>query len=564
MKKPLILLLLVAILFSAANWRQNDKYFEILKNLDIFATMYKEVNANYVDDVNPNSLMEKGIDAMLNSLDPYTVYYAEDEIEDVRTENTGEYGGIGARIGERIDGGVYVLMPDEGYSAQKAGLQRGDEIIAVNNQVVEKDYDKAAQFLRGQTDEELLIKVRRPDGSEKELTLELQKVELPIVPYYGMVSDDVGLVQLSAFQQNASHEVKQAIRDLKKKGATKVILDLRGNGGGLLNEAVNISNLFIEKDELIVTTKGKLEEMNASYKTLNAVYDAEIPLAVLINSRSASASEIVAGVIQDYDRGVVVGQKSFGKGLVQRTIPLSYNSQLKVTIAKYYTPSGRCIQAIDYSNRNEDGSVGTVPDSLKTLFKTKNGRPVYEGGGVDPDFAMPARRFSPVVIGLLEQDAIFEFANTYDFVNGLLGTGNVMNLSDVHAFANWNSAKDIKITDKHFNDFKEWLRQKEVNYASPLEKELEAFKRLADETDELDKLAPQIELIEGQLKKDFEADLIRSKEEIIYLLREELAGRFFLEKGQIEASFAIDQDVQKAIEVLSSQELLKKTLAHQE
>lgn len=564
MKKPLILLLLVAILFSAANWRQNDKYFEILKNLDIFATMYKEVNANYVDDVNPNSLMEKGIDAMLNSLDPYTVYYAEDEIEDVRTENTGEYGGIGARIGERIDGGVYVLMPDEGYSAQKAGLQRGDEIIAVNNQVVEKDYDKAAQFLRGQTDEELLIKVRRPDGSEKELTLELQKVELPIVPYYGMVSDDVGLVQLSAFQQNASHEVKQAIRDLKKKGATKVILDLRGNGGGLLNEAVNISNLFIEKDELIVTTKGKLEEMNASYKTLNAVYDAEIPLAVLINSRSASASEIVAGVIQDYDRGVVVGQKSFGKGLVQRTIPLSYNSQLKVTIAKYYTPSGRCIQAIDYSNRNEDGSVGTVPDSLKTLFKTKNGRPVYEGGGVDPDFAMPARRFSPVVIGLLEQDAIFEFANTYDFVNGLLGTGNVMNLSDVHAFAIWNSAKDIKITDKHFNDFKEWLRQKEVNYASPLEKELEAFKRLADETDELDKLAPQIEQIEGQLKKDFEADLIRSKEEIIYLLREELAGRFFLEKGQIEASFAIDQDVQKAIEVLSSQELLKKTLAHQE
>lgn len=567
MKKN-ILTVGLAILILSGLWAftapQNDKYFEILKNLDIFATMYKEVNANYVDDINPNALMEKGIDAMLQSLDPYTVYYAEDEIEDVRTENTGQYGGIGARVGERVDGGVYILMPDEGYSAAEAGLRRGDEIIAVNNQNVEKDYDRAAQFLRGQSDEEVLIKVRRPDGSEKELSLELQQVELPNVPYFGMVNDEVGLVQLSGFRQNASREVKQAIRDLKKEGASKVILDLRGNGGGLLNEAVNVSNLFVEKGELIVTTKGKLEEMNASYKTLNAVYDEEIPLAVLINSRSASASEIVAGVMQDYDRGVVIGQKSFGKGLVQRTMPLSYNSQLKVTIAKYYTPSGRCIQALDYSNRNEDGSVGTVADSLKTLFKTQNGRPVYDGGGVDPDFEIQAKRFSPIVIGLLAQDAIFEFANSYDFVQNELGAGNVMDVSEAFTLGEWTSAKDIEITDQHFIDFKNWLNEKDITYASPLEKELERFKLRAEETGELDRLAPQIELLEGQLRKDLEADLIQAKEEVMFLLKEELAGRLFLDKGKIEASFATDLDVQKAIEVLSSPALFNQTLARQD
>lgn len=539
---------------------QNDKYFEILKNLDIFATMYKEVNANYVDDVNPNTIMQTGIDAMLESLDPYTVYYAEDEIEDVRTENTGQYGGIGAMVGARLDGGVYVLMPDEGFAADKAGLRRGDEIVAVNGQDVRKDFEKASQFLRGQSNDEVELTILRATGNQSigekftgiandqpvNIKIKFEQVTLPNVPYSGMVNEEIGLVKLTGFRQNASREVKKAIRELKKEGATKIILDLRGNGGGLLNEAVNISNLFVEKGELIVTTKGKLEEMNASYKTLDAVYDEEIPLAVLINSSSASASEIVAGVMQDYDRGVIIGQKSYGKGLVQRTMPLSYNSQLKVTIAKYYTPSGRCIQALDYSNRNADGSVGKVSDSLKTLFKTENGRPVYDGGGVDPDFSTPERSFSPVTIGLLAEDAIFQFANEYDF-----GLGEL------------NSGAEIAISDQHFGDFKAWLNDKTIDYSSTLQKELESFKILAEETGSFDKIAKHIVALEEAIQNDMQADINEAEEEIRFLLKEELAGRLFLEKGQIEAAFNSDAEVQKAIEILSDQELLTKTLAGQ-
>jgi carboxyl-terminal processing protease len=539
---------------------QNDKYFEILKNLDIFATMYKEVNANYVDDVNPNLIMETGIDAMLRSLDPYTVYYAEDEIEDVRTENTGQYGGIGALIGQRLDGGVYILMPDEGFAADQAGLRRGDEIVAINGQDVKGDYEKASQFLRGQSDEEVVLTVIKganqsisdkfttgeEPNAQVQVKLKFEQITLPNVPYSGLVNETTGLVKLTGFRPNASKEVRQAIRQLKKEGADKVILDLRGNGGGLLNEAVNISNLFIEKGELVVTTKGKLEEMNASYKTLNAVYDEDIPVAVLINSASASASEIVAGVMQDYDRGVVIGQRSFGKGLVQRTMPLSYNSQLKVTIAKYYTPSGRCIQALDYSNRNADGSVGKVADSLKTLFTTANGRPVYDGGGVDPDFAIEAKRFSPIVIGLLAQDAFFEFANTYDF-----------------GFSSVNSPQEIEITDQHYIDFVNWLSNKTIDYASPLEKELTTFRLLAEEQGELEKISGQLDALEQQIQNDQAADLAAAKSQIVFLLQEEAAGRMFLEKGQLEASFKTDEDVLKAIEILSDPQLLKATLSGQ-
>ncbi len=561
-KRPLSIVLMLVLLSGvwAFTAPQNDKYFEILKNLDIFATMYKEVNANYVDDVNPNTIMQTGIDAMLESLDPYTVYYAEDEIEDVRTENTGQYGGIGAMVGARLDGGVYVLMPDEGFAADKAGLRRGDEIVAVNGQDVRKDFEKASQFLRGQSNDEVELTILRATGNQSigekftgiandqpvNIKIKFEQVTLPNVPYSGMVNEEIGLVKLTGFRQNASREVKKAIRELKKEGATKIILDLRGNGGGLLNEAVNISNLFVEKGELIVTTKGKLEEMNASYKTLDAVYDEEIPLAVLINSSSASASEIVAGVMQDYDRGVIIGQKSYGKGLVQRTMPLSYNSQLKVTIAKYYTPSGRCIQALDYSNRNADGSVGKVPDSLKTLFKTENGRPVYDGGGVDPDFSTPERSFSPVTIGLLAEDAIFQFANEYDF-----GLGEL------------NSGAEIAISDQHFGDFKAWLNDKTIDYSSTLQKELESFKILAEETGSFDKIAKHIVALEEAIQNDMQADINEAEEEIRFLLKEELAGRLFLEKGQIEAAFNSDAEVQKAIEILSNEELLTKTLAGQ-
>lgn len=546
MKKIIVCLVLGVMVLSAASLRQNDKYFEILKNLDIFATMYKEVNANYVDDLNPNTLMRTGIDAMLTSLDPYTVYYSEDQIEDVRTENTGQFGGIGAIIGERNGGEVTVILPNKGYPAEKAGMKRGDVILSIDGVDVSNDYDKAGTYLRGQASSSVNIKVERPGQGQIDFKVDFEKIELPNVPYSGMVKEDVGYIKLTGFRDAAGKEVKAALRELKKEGAKKVILDLRDNGGGLLNEAVNISNIFIDKGELVVTTKGKLEEMNATYKTLNAATDTEIPLAVLINSSSASASEIVAGVMQDYDRGVLIGRKSFGKGLVQRTLPLSYNSQMKVTIAKYYTPSGRCIQAIDYSTRNDDGSVGKIADSLKTGFKTNNGRLVYDGGGVDPDFSVERQKFSPVAIGLLSEDLIFRFANEYNSQLGEI-----------------DNPVTYRLPESVFTDFKAWVVDKEFSYSHPLQDEIDQLRIAAEDVGELNRIVAQLGGLEKALAKDVLSDLEKSKAEIMFLLKEEFVTRQFLEPGKIEVSFSFDKDVQKAIEVLSSPSAYNQVLSGQ-
>ncbi len=536
-KIQIALLGLSAFLLWSFTARQNDKYFEILKNLDIFATMYKEVNANYVDDINPNIIMEVGIDAMLSTLDPYTVYYPEDQIEDVRTENTGQYGGIGAVVGEKYDKRVMIVMPNEGFAAEKAGLKRGDEIISINGIDVRQDYDKASLYLRGQASSKLSLKVERPGEGELDIEVELETIDLPNVPYYGMVNENVGLIKLTGFTENASKEVKSALRKLKKDGAEKVILDLRGNGGGLLNEAVNISNIFIEKGQLVVTTKGKLKEMNATYKTLNTGTDLDIPLAVLINSSSASASEIVAGTMQDYDRGVIIGRKSFGKGLVQRTMPLSYNSQMKVTIAKYYTPSGRCIQAIDYSNRNEDGSVGKIADSLQTAFQTNNGRVVFDGGGVDPDYTIDTKKLSPITISLLKADLFFRFGNEY---TGEMPSGEVVS--------------EVSVSDEVLNQFKSWLVGQELDYTSDIQEEIAKFREIAIELGELDKIQAQVESLESAVANNLDVDLENSKEEIRHFIKEEFVARILLERGIIEASFEVDEDIKKAIDVLSDPE----------
>lgn len=546
MKRILIGCLIGVVVLSAATLRQNDKYFEILKNLDIFATMYKEVNANYVDDLNPNTLMRTGIDAMLQSLDPYTVYYSEDQIEDVRTENTGQFGGIGAIIGERNNGQVTVILPNKGYPAEKAGLKRGDEIIAINGVDVKNDYEKASQFLKGQASSSIKITANRPKVGRVEFDVNFERIELPNVPYSGMVNAEVGYIKLTGFRDDAGKEVRNALRELKKEGATKIILDLRDNGGGLLNEAVNISNIFIDKGELVVTTKGKLDEMNATYKALNTATDLDIPLAVLINSSSASASEIVAGVMQDYDRGVLVGRRSYGKGLVQRTLPLSYNSQMKVTIAKYYTPSGRCIQAIDYSTRNEDGSVGKIADSLKTAFRTNNGRKVFDGGGVNPDFEVERTRFSPVAIGLMSEDLIFRFGNEY--------ADQVPTIED---------AANFEVSEELYAAFKSWVSDKEFSYSHPLFDEIEQLKLAAEEAGELQRIATQLSGLENALAKDVSADLDKNKREIKFLLKQEFVARQLLEPGQIEASFGFDKDVQKAIEVLSNSSSYQKALSGQ-
>ena len=522
---------------------QNDKYFEIIKNLDIFATLFKEVNAQYVDDINPNTLIKTGADAMLSSLDPYTQFYPEDQIEDARTERTGQYGGIGAIVAER-DGKVTIILPNKGFAADKAGLKRGDEIIAINGLDVRGQYDRASQYLKGQSASKVKIKVDRFNTGEMEFEVELEQIELPNVPYYGMLNEDVGLVKLTGFTEDASKEVEKALKSLKKFGASKFVLDVRGNPGGLLGEAVNITNLFIPKGELVVTTRGKIEEMNAAYKTLNGPFDTEVPLVVLTNSSSASASEIVAGTIQDYDRGVVIGQRSFGKGLVQRTLPLSYNSQMKVTIAKYYTPSGRCIQALDYSNRNSDGSVGKFADSLMTEFRTTNGRKVYDGGGVNPDFQVEKKRLSPIAVGLLAEDLFFDFGNEYTSQLGAI-----------------ESLQDFEITDEIFSDFVTWLSNKSYDYTTPLERELEKLKQVADETDKLEQIHGELKALENQITHDKEQDLNTHKEELKYLLKEEFIIRDFLEQGQIEVSLQNDRDVEKALEILSDLDLYKNTLS---
>ncbi|CAN5613842.1 hypothetical protein BH10BAC4_BH10BAC4_10400 [soil metagenome] len=363
-----------------------DRYFEIAKNLDIFATLFKEVNALYVDDVNPNKLVRTGIDAMLNSLDPYTNYIPEDEVEDFRTMNTGQYGGIGAvtrEIGKR----TLVTMMYEGFPAFKGGLKIGDQVIKMDEVELAKiSTEEANHLMRGQVGTAVSLTVLRY-GVKDPIKLEFkrEKIKISNVPYFGMISSNIGYVQLSDFTSDAGKEVKNAVMALKEKGAKSIILDLRDNPGGLLFEAVNICNIFLPKGKQVVSTKGKIPENNINYETLNTPVDLEIPVAVLINRGSASASEIVAGTLQDYDRAIIIGEKSYGKGLVQLSRPLSYNAQIKITTAKYYTPTGRCIQVLDYTHRRDDGSVGSIPDSVKKEFKTTRGRTVYDGGGIDPD-----------------------------------------------------------------------------------------------------------------------------------------------------------------------------------
>jgi len=450
MKKKIICLLLVvgsvvALSFSTPA----ERYFEIAKNLDIFATLFKEVNALYVDEVNPNKLVRTGIDAMLTSLDPYTNYIPEDEVEDFRTTNTGQYGGIGA-ITREIGNRTVVTMIMEGYGAQKGGLKIGDEVLKIDDVELSKlSREESGQLMKGQVGTAVSLTVKRI-GVDKAIKLDFkrEKIKLNNVPYSGMVNNDIAYIQLSDFTPDAAKEVKNALVALKEQGAKGVILDLRGNPGGLLIEAVNITNLFLPKGQLVVSTKGKIPENNLSYETLNTPVDTDLPVAVLINRGSASASEIVAGTLQDYDRGVIVGEKSYGKGLVQVSRPLSYNSQLKVTTAKYYTPTGRCIQVLDYTHRRDDGSVGSIPDSLKREFKTTHGRTVQDGGGIEPDVKSESREAHLLTQVLFEKGFIFDFANQY-----------------AHTHAQAVDARSFTLSNDEYQQFITWMRDKNYTYS---------------------------------------------------------------------------------------------------
>lgn len=544
MKKWIAFLGLASALTLFAFSPPADRYFEIAKNLDIFATLFKEVNALYVDDVNPNKLVRTGIDAMLNSLDPYTNYIPEDEVEDFRTMNTGQYGGIGAvtrELGKR----TVVTMMYEGYPAYKGGLKIGDEVIKMDEVELSKiTAEEANHLMRGQVGTTVSLTVKRY-GVKDPIRLEFkrEKIKVSNVPYFGMLPENVGYVQLTDFTPDAGKEVKNAIVALKEKGARSIVLDLRNNPGGLLFEAVNICNLFIPKGKQVVTTKGKISEHNINYETLNAPVDLEIPVAVLINRGSASASEIVAGTLQDYDRAVIIGEKSYGKGLVQLSRPLSYNAQIKITTAKYYTPTGRCIQVLDYTHRRDDGSVGSIPDSIKKEFKTTRGRVVYDGGGIDPDIKLVEQDPSTITQVLYSNGFIFDYGTVYASKHASLA-----------------DAKSFSLTDAEYAEFVAWMKTKDYNYRSPIEIRLSQLTQEAKSERFYDDLKPQIDQIQTRLADSRKNDLITFKDQIKLLLEEDIVARYFLERGQVEVSFKQDEEIKASIGVLNNPTQYKKIL----
>lgn len=532
----LVALPLVTILIAATS-PPTDRYFEILKNLDIFATLFKEVNTHYVDEINPGTLVKAAIEEMLATLDPYTNYIAAEDIENYRMMTTGEYSGIGAVV-EEIDGISTVLMPYEGFAAHEAGLRAGDEIHAINGvSLIGKTSEETRYLMKGQSNSDLLLTVKRYGIADPfEVKVKREKIAVESVPYAGMIAEDIGYVRLTSFTENVGRSVGVKVLDLIEQGAKSVVLDLRGNPGGLLREAVSVSNIFLPKGKKIVTQKGKSRENDWTYNTLNDPVDPQLPLVVLTDNGSASASEIVSGVMQDYDRGVLVGRKTFGKGLVQIERPLSYDAVAKITTAKYYTPSGRCIQAIDYANRNEDGSVGKIPDSLKNEFYTQNGRLVFDGGGIDPDIQVEARTYAPVTLSLLRNYLIFHYATKYYYENEQLAPKN---------------PSEIKLGDSEYDAFMEWLSAKDFAYETKIEKRVDALVKTAKMEKKYDALEEVLTTLTEKSTHNVGQDLLQFQEEILMLLEQEIAGRYFFEKGMIESVLTKDKDVQAAIAVLN-------------
>ena len=532
-KYQILILVLSVVLSSYISLSYSDNYFETSKNIDIFTSLYKELNTYYVDITDPGILMKEAIDAMLKSLDPYTQYIPESEIEDFRLQTTGQYGGIGAMI-TKIEDYVVISEPYEGFPAQKAGLLPGDRIIEINGVDAKgKSTEDVSKILRGQPNTSVTLLINRPHIEQSfKVSFNREKVFVPSVPYSAYISDGIGYVRLNSFTKNCANNVKSSIMELKnEQNLEGLILDLRGNPGGLLNESVDIVNLFVEKGVEVVNTKGKIKSWDKSYVANKNPLDIDVPLVVLINSASASASEIVSGAIQDLDRGVIIGQRSFGKGLVQQTRKLPYNSQLKLTVAKYYIPSGRCIQALDYSNRNDDGSVGKITDSLMTTFYTKNGREVKDGGGILPDIVLDTENYSMIIASLYRERLFFHYANYFRFLNDTI-------------------TDDFIFSDLDYSNFTEYLLDKDYSYKTETEKSLENFKKESEEEGYFIDLSNEYSILQNKLMEKKQDDLIKSKEDIQEILTMEIMSRYYFQKGRIKASINFDVEIKKAIELL--------------
>ena len=521
---------------------QETRDFRIAKNLDIFFSLYRELNTFYVDELNPDKLVKTGIDNMLKSLDPYTVYYPESESDEIAFMTTGKYGGIGSLI---RGGGEYVVISlvYKGFPADLAGVRAGDLIKKVDGFALKgADTETVSQKLKGNPGTTVMLTIER-NGKEMEIPVKREKIEIPSVPYYGMIDNETGYIRFTNFTQNCAEDVRNALIKLKNEKATKIILDLRSNPGGLLTEAVNVVNLFVGPGNEIVSTKGKVKQFDESFKTSKAAVDQNIPLAVIINRGSASASEIVAGAIQDLDRGVVVGQRSYGKGLVQITRPLSYNSQLKVTTAKYYIPSGRCIQALDFSNPNEDGSVGIIPDSLISEFRTRNGRVVRDGGGISPDVEALPSPLSQIAAELYQRNYFFDFATKYFWSHPAP-----------------ESPMKFTISEEIYDDFRNYLVEREFNYSTITELSLNELISNAKREKYYELHKDLFTELQNELRHTLDNDLVTFRDEITELLADEIIGRYFYEEGSIQFSLGTDVQAKKAVEILKSADEYKSIL----
>lgn len=521
---------------SLYSFTRDQKNFEVAKNLDIYHTLFRELNMFYVDEINPNKLVKTSIDDMLMSLDPYTNYISEDQIEDFRFMTTGEYAGIGALISKQ-NNKIVIAEPYEGFPAQKFGLKAGDIILEVSGKSTENmSTEDVSSLLKGPANKTVKIKLHRPDAKKPfEVEVVREKISIDAVPYYGMLDENTAYIRLSNFTANCSEDVKKAFLELKENNPESLVLDLRSNPGGLLMEAVKIVNLFVPKGEEIVSTKGKVKQWDKIYKATSSPIDTTIKIAVLTNRGSASASEIVAGAIQDLDRGVVVGTHTFGKGLVQTTRDLSYNTKLKVTTAKYYIPSGRCIQALDYAHRNEDGSVGHIPDSLISEFTTKKGRKVYDGGGVVPDIKIEGDKLSSLGISLITKFLIFDFATKYS-----------------NKTESIPGPEEFEVTDEIYNQFIAFVKENNFEYESESKDILEELIKSAKVEKYFDLAEAEIEALKAKLEPNLDNDMKKFSGDIKELLEDEIVSRYYYQKGAIRAAIDDDKGIKKAIEELNS------------
>lgn len=547
MKKNLLILLISLSLSGFAQEKTTtDEYFEISKNLTIFSEVYKNINLNFVDETNPGELMKIGIDAMLRSLDPYTNYIPESNIEDYRMMQSGQYGGIGSLIQQR-DEYILITNPYENFPAQKAGLRAGDKIIEIDgNSVNGKSASEVSDLLKGAKDTDVTLKIER-NNEENPLDISVTReiIKMPTVPFYDMVTEKIGYIKLTQFLGSSSSEVASAFKTLKDSNELEgLILDLRGNPGGLLGEAVNIVNLFVPQGTLVVKTKGRDRQNNLQYFARNKPMDTKIPLVILIDNGSASASEIVSGTLQDLDRAVVVGNQSFGKGLVQQTKNMEYNSIIKLTVAKYYTPSGRCIQKLDYSDRNISGKGKNISDSLVHTFKTTNGRPVTDGRGILPDVEVKNNSYSPLSAALMRENIIFDYATKYFYTHPSIV-----------------SAKDFKLSEEEYKEFIEFAGSQEFEYSTGSEQFLEKLKEIAESEQYFESSKEEYEALREKLSPNKQRDLLKFNSEIKELIESEIVGRYYYQRGQMELEISQDIFVSEATTTLLNKSTYNKILA---